>query len=82
MNTLIDQAAASGAAQKPKSRKTDGTKFFTARQVADRWAWHVESVRRAMRERRLESIIISRRRLIPVTEVERIEAEGHIARAA
>jgi len=65
-----------------KAHRTDGTKFFTSHQVADRWAWHVESVRRAIRQRRIESVIISRRRLVPLAEVERIEAEGRIARAA
>jgi hypothetical protein len=35
-----------------------------------------------IRQRRIESVIIARRRLVPITEVERIEAEGRIARAA
>ena len=61
--------------------RTDVTKYLTPRQVADRWAWHVESVRRAIRQRRIESVIISRRRLVPVAEVERIEAEGRVCRA-
>jgi hypothetical protein len=64
-----------------KTHKTHGSKFFTPRQVADRWGWHVESVRRALRQRRIESAIIYRRRLVPIAEIERIEAEGRIARA-
>jgi DNA-binding LytR/AlgR family response regulator len=71
-----------GGATTGKAHRTDGTKFFTPRQVADRWAWHVESVRRALRERRIESTIIARRRLVPIAEIERIEAEGRIARVA
>lgn len=63
-------------------RKTDGTKYLTPRQVADRWAWHVESVRRAIRQRRIEAVVISRRLLVPLAEVERIEAEGLLARVA
>jgi hypothetical protein len=65
-----------------KAHHTDGSKFFTPRQVADRWGWHAESIRRAIRARRIESVIISRRRLVPIAEVERIEAEGRIVRAA
>jgi len=65
----------------PKTHPTDRIKFLTPRQVADRWGWHVESVRRAIRQRRIESVIIYRRRLVPIAEIERIEAEGRIARA-
>ena len=65
-----------------KFRATDGTAHYTPGQVAGRWGWHVESVRRAIRQRRITAIIISRRLLVPVAEVERIEAEGRIARAA
>lgn len=68
-----------GPAKSP--RKTDGSKFLTPQQVADRWGWHVESVRRAIRQRRIASIILSRRRLVPLPEIERTEAEGLIARA-
>jgi len=60
---------------------TDGTKYFTPYQIARRWGWAVESVRRAIRQRRLDSRIISRRRLVPVAEIDRIEREGHISRA-
>jgi len=35
-----------------------------------------------LRQKRLASIIISRRRLIPASEIERVEREGFIARAA
>lgn len=65
-----------------KSHRTDGSKFFTPHQIANRWGWHVESVRRAIRQRRIESVIISRRRLVALTEIERIETEGLIARTA
>lgn len=85
MPEKVKEPAASGTAKSeaPRQRRgTDGTKFFTPCQVAERWGWHVESVRRAMRERRLQSTIISRRRLMLVAEVERVEAEGHIARVA
>jgi hypothetical protein len=71
-----------GTAATKSPRKTDGSKFFTPQQIADRWGWHVESVRRLIRQRRIESVIISRRRLAPLAEIERFEADGLIARAA
>lgn len=70
--------AGSTTANPKRVRATDGTKFFTPSQVADRWGWHPESVRRAIREKRFSSVIISRRRLVPITEVERIESEGRV----
>ena len=80
LESVLKQAA-TGTAEKFKPRKTDCTAHFTPGQVAGRWGWHVESVRRAIRQRRITAIIISRRLLVPVAEVERIEAEGRIARA-
>ena len=55
---------------------------FTARELAARWRWHPESLRRMARQRRIETIVIGRRRLFPLAEVERVEAEGRIARVA
>lgn len=57
---------------------TDGTAFFTPAQLARRWAWHSESVRRKLRHKEIESVIVGRRRLIPVAAVERVEAEGRV----
>jgi hypothetical protein len=74
------QEPGGGTAEQPRTHRTDGSKFFTPYQLADRWGWHVESVRRAIRQRRIKSVIISRRRLVPLAEVERIEAEGRISR--
>ncbi len=67
--------------RKLKLHRTDGSFGFTPHQIASRWGWHVESVRRAIRERRFASIIISRRRLVPVEEIHRVESEGLITRA-
>jgi hypothetical protein len=47
-------------------------------QLAARWGWHVESIRRALRQRRIDSIIIGRTRLIPLDAVLKVEAEGFI----
>ena len=74
------QTAGSAAATKQKSRKTDGTHFFTTSQTAARWSFHPESVRRLLRRGQIESVVIGRRRLVPVEEIERVENEGRIAR--
>ena len=73
------QEPGGGTAEQPRTHRTDGTKFFTPYQLADRWGWHVESVRRAIRQRRIESVIIYRR-LVLIAEIERIDAEGRIGR--
>lgn len=59
----------------------DPRPHYTPQIAADRWHWHPESVRRAIRSGRIASIIIGRRRLIPAVEIERIEREGFINRA-
>ena len=55
---------------------------LTANELANRWKMHPESLRRMARQRRLETLIIAGRRLFPMSEVERVEAEGRIQRAA
>jgi hypothetical protein len=47
-------------------------------QLAARWAWHPESIRRKLRRGEIESVIIGRRRLIPIAAVERVETEGRV----
>ncbi len=69
-----------GATAKPR-RMTDGTAYFTPVQLGGRWAWHEESVRRAIRQGRIAAVVISGRLLVPVAEAERIEAEGRLSRA-
>jgi hypothetical protein len=53
-------------------------KLFTPAEAAARWSFHVESVRRKLRTREILSIVIGRRRLIPGSEILRVEAEGFI----
>ena len=76
-----EKPAESATAITKQARKTDGSKFFTPDQIGGRWAWHTESIRRAIREGRIASVIISRRRLVPISEIERLEAEGMVPRA-
>lgn len=68
------------AARTPDGRKatTDGKTFLCPSQIASRWGWNEESVRRAIREGRIRSIILWRRRLVEVSEIERIETEGRV----
>ena len=55
---------------------------FTPKQFAKTISWHEESVRRKLRNREWASIIVSRRRLIPASELDRIMQDGFISRAA
>lgn len=52
--------------------------FRTPRQLAVRWRWNVESVRRKIRRGELKCIAVGGRILIPVNEIERVEAEGMV----
>lgn len=54
--------------------------YMTPKELAFRWHWHQESVRRLLRERRLASIVVGRRRLVPIAEILRVEQSGFIAR--
>jgi hypothetical protein len=78
----VEGAAANEVRAKFKPPTPVDESFRTPAQTAHRWHWHPESVRRAIRERRIASIIIGRRRLIPIAEIERIEREGFVARTA
>ena len=59
---------------------TNSDVFFTADEIAKRWHWHPESVRRWIRKGRVASVIIGGRRLVPIVEIEQIEREGLIPR--
>lgn len=73
---------AESEAAKRSPRKANTESFFTPCQLASRWGWHPESVRRAIRQRRIEVVIIpGGRLLVPTAEVQRIEREGTLARA-
>jgi hypothetical protein len=74
--------AGSGTATRKKARATDGTQVFTPRQPAARGAFPVESVRRLIRKGSIEAVILGRRLLIPLAEIERIENEGRVTRSA
>jgi hypothetical protein len=52
--------------------------FLSPAQLAQRWPLHPESIRRKLRRREIASVLIGRKRLIPLSEIERIEAEGRI----
>jgi excisionase family DNA binding protein len=60
-----------------KSDTANG-EFFTPKRTAARWHWHTESVRRKIRRGEIGSVAIGRRRLIPFSEIERVEREGFV----
>jgi hypothetical protein len=55
--------------------------YLTPRELAQRWRWHVETIRLWLRLKKLESVIVGWRRLIPLVDVERVERSGLIHRA-
>jgi hypothetical protein len=59
---------------------TDGRTFLTSAQIAARWGWHEESVRRKIRRRELGSVLVGRRRLVLLAEVELLERQGAVPR--
>jgi hypothetical protein len=74
-NQIGERASSTGS----RARETKlATRLYPPQEVATRWHWHTESVRRAIREGRIASIVISRRRLVPESELEKIESEGRI----
>ena len=56
--------------------KKSAAEYFTARQLAERWQMHVESIRRMIREKRLPAVRIGRRLRVSLSVVERLEGEG------
>ena len=52
--------------------------FFTPSTLAQRWHQHTETVRRMLRRRQLESVVIGRRRLIPARAVLAAEEAGAV----
>jgi hypothetical protein len=61
-----------------KSSTADDERFLSPAQLTERWPFHVESIRRKIRRGEISSVIIGRRRLIPLSEIHRIEEEGRI----
>jgi Helix-turn-helix domain len=53
--------------------------LLTPAELARRWRWHPESIRRWTRLGKLPVIKVSRRTLIPLSAIEKIEADGFIA---
>ena len=52
--------------------------YFSPTQLSHRWAFHVESVRRMVREHRLPAVRIGRRLRIPIEAVEKFEASSSV----
>jgi hypothetical protein len=69
------------AAKNPSGCNQENRPFLTPAETAVRWRLHVETIRLWLRQRKLASVILARRRLIPVAEIQRIESSGLIQRA-
>jgi excisionase family DNA binding protein len=52
------------------------TQLLTPQQLATRWAFHTESVRRMIRSGRVQALRLGKRVRVPLSEVEKIEADG------
>jgi hypothetical protein len=52
--------------------------LVTPAQIAERWSWHPESVRRKLRAGSIPSLVIGRRRLVRLTDVEKIEKDAEV----
>lgn len=65
--------------QPTKSVPKQPDTFLTPGEVAARWRWHPESVRRWTRLGKLPIVKISRRTLIPLSAVLAIEEDGRIS---
>ena len=52
--------------------------YLTPALVAKRWGWHEESVRRWVRKRKIECVVVGRRILIAPESVEAVEGAGRI----
>lgn len=52
--------------------------LVTPAQIAERWSWHPESVRRKIRAGSIPSLVIGRRRLVRLTDVEKIGSDAAV----
>jgi hypothetical protein len=62
--------------EKPKENREP--QFLTAAEVAARWQFHPESVRKMIRQGRLPRVYISRRILVPMSAIVDYERQGTV----
>jgi len=55
--------------------QTRAGEFLTPAELARRWRWHPESIRRLLRQERLPSLRLGRKRIIPLTDIQHYEIE-------
>ncbi len=65
---------------KPEPKSPPQPVFLTPTEVAERWHYHRESVRRLVRQGELVSVRLGGRVRVPLKEVERYEQEGTVDR--
>jgi excisionase family DNA binding protein len=61
-----------------ENNHSDYEAFLTPAELARRWRWHPESIRRWTRLGKLPIVKIGRRTLIPLSAIEALEADGQI----
>jgi hypothetical protein len=59
-----------------KEKPTDAKPYLTSAQLAARWGFHIESVRRLVRRESWPVVRVGRRILIPISFVEKYESEA------
>jgi excisionase family DNA binding protein len=64
----------------PEPEPVPNPHLLTTAQVAERWKYHQESIRRLVCERVLSSVRLGQRVRVPLQEVERYEREGTLGR--
>ena len=52
--------------------------FLTPGQIGHRWSMHPESIRRLIRDGKIRSLVIGRRRLVRRSAVELLELEAEV----
>ena len=62
-----------GVSATPQNQTRAGD-FLTPAELADRWRWHAESIRRLLRQGRLPSLRLGGKRIIPMADVLAYEA--------
>ena len=62
----------------PSALVSEPNRFLTPAELAQRWRWHRESIRRWLRREQVERIKLGKRLLIPLAVIEGIERQGRI----
>lgn len=62
----------------PSGPVPEACKYLTPAELANRWRWHRESVRRWLRREQIQRIKLGKRLLIPLSVIETVERQSRI----